>query len=369
MKKICVVTAARSEYGCLRWILEEIRNSADLVLQLIVTGGHLAANQGMTIEALEADGFIADKKVDMQLSDPSATGLCHSMGLCLSHMGRALDELRPDVLLVLGDRYELLPVCSAAVVMNIPIAHISGGDITLGAIDQKVRDAVTMMASLHFPCSEMSAQRVIKMTGRDDNVVCIGEPGLEAFLRHPRLTRKELAADLGLDIDKQWIISTLHPETTKPVSYSLEMAKNLVDALSELEDYEIIFTAANADLGGEAINQYLMEAAQGKPDKFHFTYSLGSARYISLMRQATALVGNSSSGILEAPFLGIPVVNIGDRQLGRHLCANVISASADKPSITEALKKLKDFHPKPDYYYGDGHSATKVVETLIKTDF
>lgn len=364
LKKVCVVTAARSEYGLLRWILEELKYSEDFHLQVIVTGSHLAPEQGMTVQAIEDDGFFIDKKIEMFLSTSSSVGIGKSMGLCGIGIADALEDLHPDLLVVLGDRYELLPICSTALVMNILIAHISGGDITEGAIDDQVRNAITMMASLHFPGTSESAARIERMLGKRKNIFSVGEPGLDSFKRYKLMSRLELSQRLSLDIKKKWILLTLHPETKETIEYNVKMAENLVISLNDVEDIQVVITQANADLGGVEINRWLSKIASKNPCKYSFHRSLGQLCYLSMIKEAFAMVGNSSSGIVEAPFLGKPAINVGNRQKGRHLCANVISADNDIKSLSTALKHLDGFNPSLDYFYGDGETSKRIVEHI-----
>lgn len=364
MKKICVVTATRAEYGVLQWLLRAIEAAPGLELQLIVTGAHLDPAQGMTVDLIEADGFRIDRRIDMELADDSAA-IARSMGLCAVGMAGALRELCPDMLVVVGDRYELLPVCSSALVMGVPVAHISGGDVTLGAIDDRVRNAVTMMASLHFPGTEASAANIRRMTGSDCNIFVVGEPGLESFLNFDLPSRAELAAELGLDASRPWVLATLHPETLQATDYNMDMAAAMIAAISSAADCRTLITGANADLGGAAMNAFFKDAAAKSHGSIVFCQNLGQRRYLGMMHQAACVLGNSSSGILEAPFLGIPTVNIGRRQEGRHLCANVTTVPADTDAIAAALNAALTAPRRPDFYYGDGHTAQKIVNHII----
>lgn len=364
MKKVCVVTAARSEYGLLRWLLRELQSSSSLQLQLLVTGSHLSSEYGFTYREIKDDGFQIDKKVEFLLSSSTATGIAKSMGLCSISISDTLSDLSPDLMVVLGDRYELLPICSAALVMRIPIAHISGGDITEGAIDDQIRNAVTMMSHLHFPGTESSAERIIRMIGSTENVFCVGEPGLDNFLRLELMDRKVLAENLGLDINKKWYLVTLHPETKESLSYNLSLARNLMETLKDDSGMQAVITQSNADLGGVELNNYFHEVAMSFPSKFQLYPSLGQLRYLSFMKEAACIIGNSSSGIVEAPFLGKPVLNLGERQLGRHLCHNVLSVSGFDNSIKEGLSKLEGQIYSPDYYYGDGLSSQRISKYI-----
>ncbi|MDX9826598.1 MAG: UDP-N-acetylglucosamine 2-epimerase [Spirochaetia bacterium] len=362
--KVCVVTAARSEYGLLRWVMKEIADSRDMALQLIVTGAHLSSEYGLTWKEIEADGFAIDARVDMGLASDDAVSLVRSMGRCSIGIADALETLRPDWLMVLGDRYELLPICSAALVMRIPIAHISGGDITLGAIDDQIRNAVSKMASLHFPGTEKSAERLVSMGEEPERVYAVGEPGLDNIRRLPRMSREELAADLGLNPGKKWALFAYHPETKLSSSENMKTLRAALNAVLGIQDMISVATYANADHGGQKINAYLESMAEKVPEKLKVQKSLGQRRFVSFMAECVLMAGNSSSGIVEAPLFGIPVLNIGERQKGRHLCTNVHSCDSSPRAIEETLSMLERAgFPKadPDHYYGDGQSAERIV--------
>lgn len=362
--KIAVITAARSEYGLLQWLITDLENDDEVELSLIATGSHLSEEQGLTYRQIESDGHIISKKAFFAIDNRSARGIAKSIGMCGSVFADVLADIRPDILVVLGDRYELLPICSTALVQNIPIAHISGGDITEGAIDNQIRNSVTMMASIHFPGTQDSADNIERMLGRKIEIYNVGEPGLETFRRTNLMSRQELAKSLDIDVNKRWIICTLHPETVESHEYNLNMAKYMVEAVCRIDNCEVVITAANADLGGAEMNKYLQAVCETQSG-FHFIHSLGQHRYLSMMSQAYALIGNTSSGIVEASFLGVPVVNIGNRQSGRHLCTNVISAEGTSTeSISKAIEQIPENKFEPDYYYGDGDTSHKIVSHL-----
>lgn len=365
MKKICIVTAARSEYGPLRWIIDEIYNSKELELQLVVTGSHLSPEHGNTINFIEQDGYPITKKIEYLISTSTSTGIGKSMGCCGFSFADAFTELAPDILIVLGDRYELLPICSTALVMNIPIAHISGGDITDGAIDNQVRNAITMMSNIHFPGNEESANNIIRMLGHNKYIYNVGEPGLDYFKRCSLMSRTELSKSLDINPKMDWILVTLHPETYQSIEYNVSMAHNMIKSLLPYNDKEIIITQSNADLGGVQINNVLKEYAHNN-EQIHFHSSLGQIRYLSFMNEATMVIGNSSSGILEAPSLGIPVINIGNRQQGRHICKNIVCCMNDLNEIKNAIKLTRNAPKQPDYYYGDGLASVKITKAIIK---
>ncbi len=364
MKKICIITAARSEYGLLKWVMDGVHNDPELELQLVVTGAHLSEKHGKTVRFIEEDGYPIAARVDMHLASDNRQDIVRSMGHCSFGMADVLADLGPGIVVVLGDRYELLPIVSAALVMGIPVAHISGGDVTEGAIDNEVRNAVSMMSTLHFPGVESSAENLRRMLGEDARIYTAGEPGLESFLRFDLMSRKELADSIGLDTDKPWCLVTLHSETKLGLEENLEMVRNLFEEMQQVEDTQFVISKANADFGGVQINDFWDEAVKQDTDKYHLFTSLGQRRYLSFMQQAAGVIGNSSSGIVEAPFLGIPVVNIGDRQKGRHLCNNVIQCDRSRNGIHSAIEKMLQQPKIVDTYYGDGHTAAGIIQHI-----
>lgn len=365
MKRICVVTAARSEYGLMRWIIDSIHKDPDLELQLVVTGAHLSSEQGLTYKFIEKDGYPIVAKVDMQLSSVDTASIVRSMGYCSQGFASTFERLKPDIVVVLGDRYELLPIVSAALVMYIPVAHIAGGDVTEGAIDDKVRNAVTMMSSLHFPGTKPSYDNICRMINTTNNVFLTGETNIDNFVHYKLFSRNELAESLIINPEKQWVLATLHPETMISLDENLSMAKNMINALPTTKS-EVIITQSNADFGGVQMNRLFKEAAKADPS-IHFVPTLGQLRYISLMKEVVSVVGNSSSGIVETPHLGIPTVNIGNRQTGRFMCANVISCGRSYDEIKYAIDySLAHGEYLPDDYYGDGHASEKIVKRLVE---
>lgn len=365
LKKVCIVTAARSEYGLLRWTIDGVSKNLNLELQLVVTGAHLLEEQGNTYKNIESDGYPITAKVDMCLDSSSQVGIVKSMGQCSIGMADAYAELNPDIVVVLGDRYELLPICNAALVMNIPIAHISGGDVTIGAIDNEVRNAITMMSTLHFPGVQDSADNIIRMRNSDRNVWTVGEPGLDNFRLSKLMSRQEIAENIGIPVDNKWTLVTLHPETNESLEYNIEMAKNIIRLTDSLSEVSVVISKANTDFGGVQINDYWEKVSQSNPDKYHLFPSLGQTRYLSYMNECYAVIGNSSSGIVEAPCLGTPVINIGNRQTGRHICKNVRQVNNDISEIGNAWKDIEASPEKvKDSFYGDGHAAERMVKHI-----
>ena len=366
MKKVCVVTAARSEYGPFRWVIDAIHNDSHLELQLVVTGGHLSTEQGLTYRFIEQDGYTITEKVPMLLSSDDEVGIAKSMGVCSISLADTFARLKPDLLVVLGDRYELLSIVGTALVMNIPIAHIGGGDVTEGAIDDEIRNAVTMMSTLHFPGVEDAAQNIIRMRGTENGVYLVGETGLENFRRLNLWSKEETAKNLNLDIKNKWCLVTLHPETRLSLDENLQMAHNLYAIMCQIKDIQYVITKANADVGGSAINAFWNEAVEKNMGRMQLYSSLGQLRYLSLMKNADMVVGNSSSGIVETPFMGTPTVNIGDRQKGRHVCPNIICCGREKNEILNAFQMSLHAEKKVDYYWGDGNTSDKIIKIIKK---
>ena len=366
MKRICVVTATRAEYGYLKWLMKDIQADSALELQVIATGTHLDKSQGHTVEQIIADGISVSAEVDVQLDNSSSKAICETMARYGNGFAEVLSQLQPDVVIVLGDRYELLPICSTAFMMQIPIAHLSGGDVTEGALDDGVRNAVTMLATYHFPITEDCAKNIRRMRGENKNIFVTGSTSLDFFNRTELMTREELAENLGLDINKKWALCTLHSETKQDISYNVRMADNLISAMKEsLSDFQIVITNANADLGGQEINKLMMKVADESQNQFVVVPSLGQKRYLSYMKQVELVLGNSSSGILESPYLGIPTVNIGERQKGRYRCENIVQSGIEKNEIEQSIKEvMSGKYSIPSTYWGDGNASGKIVKVL-----
>lgn len=367
MKKICCVTAARSEYGLLKWIMKDIESEECFQLQLVVTGAHLSASQGNTVSAIEKDFAHISEAVDAGLEDSSAAAIGKSMGRLQEKLAGTLERLQPDYLMVLGDRYELLTICNTAFIMNIPIIHISGGDITQGAIDNSVRNAVTMMADYHFPGTVDSARNIERMRNSGKNIWAVGEPGLDSFFRETVMDRRQIARELKIDPAKRWVLLTFHPETKQTLSYNINTVNNIVEVLLQQTNLQIVATYANADPGGKQINEALESYAKRNTDKIKTIPSLGQKRYLSFMKEAQCVIGNSSSGIVEAPFLGIPVINVGDRQTGRYFCKNIIQSSGDRDDLINAMNQMEAVRGRAcaDWnYWGDGHTSRRIVDIL-----
>lgn len=366
MNKICFVTSTRAEYGSLKWLMKKIELSEKFQLQLIVTGAHLMKEQGHTLDEILNDGFVVNKTIDAKIITTSKKSIAESMGRLSIGVANALEELKPDYIVLLGDRYELLAIGSTAFIMGIPIIHLCGGDVTEGAIDDGVRNAITMLSTYHFPSTEASKKNILRMTNNSKNIWAVGVPELDAVNNEKLMTRTELAENIGLDLNKKWGLLTYHAETKQNLYHNLETTKNLLHAIRELDGYQIVATYSNADYGGEEINKLLHEEEINYPYLIKVVPSLGHRRYLSFMKQVEFVIGNSSSGITEAPMLHIPSVNIGDRQKGRYQCSNVIQCGYEYFDIKDAVIKaigLKSFSDDLGYW-GDGHASDKIVNIL-----
>lgn len=364
MKKVCIVTIARSDYGHLKWVIHDISKEQGLELQLIVTGGHLSEEQGNTVTDIYNDGIPITSVIDVRADNTSKLTIVRTMSHISLKFADVFNELKPDILVVLGDRYELLSICSTAFVMGIPIAHISGGDVTEGAIDDGIRNAVTMLASYHFPGTSDAVKNIARMRNSINNVFPVGELSLDFFNRVKLLSRSELAQNLGLNKENKWVLLTYHPETKQTLPYNMDTIKNIVSVLKNIHDAEIVMTGANLDYGGKEINCFLVNVANDN-NKFKYFSSLGQLKYLSLMKQVFFVIGNSSSCIIETPYLSVPAVNVGNRQKGRYLCENVIQSEISYDDIYRAVSKITYGANIGDrYYWGDGKSSEKIVKIL-----
>lgn len=368
-RKICVVTGSRSEYGLLRWVMEGIREEPSLELQIISTGMHLSPEFGLTYREIERDGFIIDRKVEMLLSSDTPTGLAKSMGLGMIGFGETLHELQPDLMLVLGDRFEILSAVTAALVARIPIAHLYGGEVTEGAFDEAIRHSITKMAHLHFVAAEEYRRRVVQLGEHPDRVFVVGGLGIDSINRLALLDRPALEKSLGFELRDRNLLVTFHPVTLDGPSSSQQMAE-LLAALETLEDTGLIFTMPNADTDGRALAKLVENFVIDQPGACVFD-SLGQLLYLSCIRNTDGVVGNSSSGLAEAPSFAKGTVNIGDRQQGRLRAESVIDCAPERAAIVAAVKHLysPSFQEKlktVNNPYGDGGASSRVVETLAK---
>jgi UDP-hydrolysing UDP-N-acetyl-D-glucosamine 2-epimerase len=336
MKKLCVVTGTRAEYGLLKHLMRAIADSSDFQLQLVVAAAHLLPQLGSTQTEILADGFLPDAQVDMLLASNTPLGVAKSTALGMLGFSDTFDRLKPDMVFILGDRFEALAAAQAAYLQRIPVAHLHGGELTLGALDDAIRHAITKLSALHFVAHEDYARRVRQLGEEDWRVQLVGPMVADALVNLTWLSRDVLAHDLGLDVQKQWVLLTFHPETLGSED-DIAAVNAIYEALcQQLPDAEYIWTYPNMDAGGDRILNWLLATAKADT-RIKVVDSLGQQRYLSVMKESIAVVGNSSSGLLEAPWLGIPTVNVGTRQAGRLRSETVFDCSPDAVEIGLAL--------------------------------
>ncbi|MDY6973313.1 MAG: UDP-N-acetylglucosamine 2-epimerase [Thermodesulfobacteriota bacterium] len=366
MRTIGVVTVGRSDYGIYLPVLHKINASTELRLHLIVSGTHLSPEFGRTEKDIKVEGFEINERVEMLLSSDTPEGIAKSIGLGIIGLAQSYSRFRPDILLLLGDRFEMLSAAVAAIPYNIPIAHIHGGELTEGAIDEKIRHSITKMSHLHFTSTELHRRRVIQLGEEPWRVIVSGAPGLDNVRTVELLSRQELEQEIGVSLRPSPLLVTYHPVT---LEYS-KVPEQFSDLLAALDatDLPVVFTYPNADTNGRAIIEAIQRFVQSHKCS-QVVANLGTRRYLSLMKYSRAMVGNSSSGIIEAASFKLPVVNIGNRQQGRVRGKNVIDVSSNRHSIEKAIRQAisTDFSSglsDMDNPYGDGRAASRIVDTL-----
>lgn len=370
VRKLCVVTGSRAEYGLLYWLLKEIQADPGLSLQLIVTGMHLSPQFGLTVTQIEADGFVPDARVEMLLSSDTPVGVAKSMGLGVIGFAEALDRLRPDILVVLGDRFEIFAAAQAAMVARIPIAHIHGGELTEGLIDEAIRHSLTKMSHLHFVATEVYRKRVVQLGESPQHVWNVGATGVDAIRRMRLLDRNELSEATGFDLTAPYFVVTYHPVTLAD-DQAGGGARALIAALEHFPNHKIVVTGANADTGNGAVSREIDAFSAAHPGRVFSRVSLGQRRYLSAISHADAVLGNSSSGLIEAPVLMVPTVNVGDRQRGRVRAATVIDVGDNEQAIaagiaTALTPEFRAACRGAECPFGDGHSAEKIAKVLAE---
>lgn len=379
MRKICVVTGSRAEYGILRNLIAAIKNDPELTLQIIATNQHLSKLQGETYKEIERDGFTIDYKVymadDEAADNANATSKSISRGV--AGFADAFDVLKPDLLLILGDRYEMLAVASTALIYKIPIAHLHGGEITEGAFDDAIRHAITKMSHLHFASTEAYRKRVIQLGEQPERVFNVGALGVENILKTDFMTKDEIEQSLNFKLTDKCFLCTYHPVTLSKMPSEAQIL-NLLEALDEYKEYHVIFTYSNSDTNSQIIIKRIQEYVDKNAERCMFIPSLGQRRYFSVLKYLKAVIGNSSSGIIEVPSFGIPTLNIGDRQKGRIAADSVFNCGYSTEEITEGLAKVVAYGHKdidnPYYKEGTCQAIMKIIksyplENLIQKHF
>ncbi len=338
MRKVCFFTGTRAEYGLLRPLIKKAQEDNDLELQLIVTSMHLSPEFGFTVNDIVKDGFKIDEQVEMLLSSDTPVGICKSMGLGIIGFAEALNRLRPDIIVLLGDRFETFAASSSAMVLKIPIAHLYGGEATEGLIDESIRHSITKMSQIHFTATEEYRFRVIQLGESPNRVFNVGSIGVENIRKLNFLKKKEVEEIIGLKEKKHMILVTFHSVTLEDFTAKKQF-QNLLDSIDEISDINVVFTKTNADTNGRIINEMIDQYTFENPEKTVSFTSMGEILYLSTMKYSTAVVGNSSSGIIEAPSYCIPTVNIGDRQRGRIQAKSILNCMPTKGDIIQTLRK------------------------------
>jgi GDP/UDP-N,N'-diacetylbacillosamine 2-epimerase (hydrolysing) len=368
--KVCIVTGTRAEYGLLYWLMKEIQADPELELQIIVTGMHLSPEFGLTYQEIEKD-FIITKKIEMLLSSDTPVGISKSMGLAQISFAETYYELQPDLVVVLGDRYEIFAATSAAMIARIPIAHLHGGETTEGAFDEAMRHSITKMSHLHFTATEEYRNRVIQLGEAPECVLNVGGMGIENIKRLKLLSKEELEQSINFKLAEKNLLVTFHPVTLEKATAQQQFSE-LLTALDKLENTHIIFTKANSDTDGRIINQMIDDYTSSNPNKAIAFTSLGQLRYLSTLQYMDATVGNSSSGLTEAPSFKIGTINIGDRQKGRIKAVSVIDCEPNQAAISQAFVKLysKEFQEPLSMVqnpYGDDCPSNKIIKKIKQT--
>ncbi|WP_217586176.1 UDP-N-acetylglucosamine 2-epimerase [Lentibacillus saliphilus] len=369
-RKICVVTGTRAEYGLLYWLMRQIQSDPDLELQLIVTGMHLSPEFGLTYKEIEKDGFVIDEKVEMLLSSDTSVGTVKSLGMGVVGFADSLSRLQPDIVVILGDRFEALAGAQSAMILKIPIAHIHGGEITHGAYDDSIRHAITKMSTFHFVTTEEHRQRVIRLGEHYKRVHNVGALGVETIKKMNLYTKQDIEGKLMMKLNSPLLLITHHPTTL--ASNPCEGTNELLEALNEFKDATFIFTKANADSEGRRINEMINDFVAQNPHNSRLFDSLGQRLYTSVLKIADAVVGNSSSGLLEAAYVNTPTVNIGNRQKGRARPNSVIDCAANPNEITLAIRKALSFKFNDEglsyRIFGEGETSVRIKDVLKQAD-
>ena len=370
MKRVCVITGTRAEYGLLKSLIKKIDSDVAMELQLVVTGMHLSPEFGLTYNEIKQDGFNITERNEMLLSSDTPNGITKSIGLGTIGFADIFTRLRPDIVVILGDRYEVFSAATAAMVHRIPIAHIYGGELTLGAIDDAIRHSITKMSTLHFTSTEEYRKRVIQLGEQPERVFYVGALGIENIKKQELMTKDKLSQSIGFALDSPYIIVTFH-STTVENNTAGEQFINILEVLDKFLEYRIIFTKSNADTDGRIINQKIDDYVEKNRNRAIAFVSMGSVKYLSALKYCDMVIGNSSSGIVEAPPFKIPTINIGNRQLGRVKASSVIECGNSVEDITSAVyeaKKLKEMRMLNDIKnpYEKDETSTSIYTEIQK---
>lgn len=370
-RKICVVTGSRAEYGLLYWLMKEIQADDSLELQVAVTGMHLSPEFGLTVREIEKDGLPIAARIEMLLSSDSAVGITKSMGLGLIGFADAFERLRPDLILVLGDRFEILAAAQAALFARIPVGHIHGGELTEGAADESIRHALTKLSHLHFVAAEPYQRRVIQLGEQPDKVFLTGAPGLDHVTRTTLLSRAELETSLEMSSNQPYFLVTYHPATLGNCAPSAAFGE-LLSALDAFHDAKVIFTRPNADTDGRHLNDLMDAWIAAHPSRAKAFTSLGQLRYLSAMKWADCVIGNSSSGLTEAPLLKCPTVNIGNRQDGRLKAPSILDCGEYRTEIEATIRHALSAEHRTVCnqgisLYGHGDASHHIIKIIKAT--
>mgnify|MGYP001184226685 FL=1 len=366
-RKICVITGTRAEYGLLYWLMKEVKCDADLILQILVTGMHLSEEFGNTYQQIEEDGFVINKKIDILLTSDSELSISKSMGLGIIGFADAFKKLKPDLIVVLGDRFEIFSAVSAAMIAKIPVAHLHGGEATEGLIDEPIRHSITKMSHLHFAATDEYRNRIIQLGEQPDRVFNVGGVGIDNISKLKLLSKIDFENAINFKLAKKNILITFHPVTLEKSTSRIQF-QELLDSISELKNTKIIFTKANSDTDGRVINSMIDEYVANRDNTVAFK-SMGQLNYLSALQFMDAVVGNSSSGLIEAPSFKIGTIDIGDRQKGRMKAKSIITCLPNKVSIDSALSQLysKEFKRIINEVvnpYGTGGASKKIIEII-----
>ena len=371
MRKVCVITGSRAEYGLLRPLMEKIRDDQELVLQVIVTGSHLSVEFGFTLSEMVKDNFEITASVDILNGDDSSLGIARAMGKGLGEIASSLVESDPDLVLVLGDRYEIFSAVAAALVLGIPVAHLHGGEVTVGAFDDALRHSITKMSHLHFVAAQEYKDRIIQLGENPANVFLVGGLGVDVITKTKLLEKKMLEQMLAINFEEKSLLITFHPVTLDEISSESQL-RELLSVLSELENTTMIFTKPNADTGGRALIRILEEYCDKNPNAYLYS-SLGQLMYLSCVALVDGVIGNSSSGIAEVPSFKKPTINIGDRQKGRLMALSIINCEPNRESIRSALVEMysSEFQfnlAQAVNPYGEGGATERILSVIREVD-